>query len=288
MARLRVDRSTGDPAPHKPLLLLVILGLAERGRLGEVLDLTAELAFEFYSYFSVVHRRGRAAPDVRLPFHHMRGDDLWTPLLEDGEISDNRKRTAKARISPDLLTFAMDPQRRELGRRMLIANYFKPGEQPALYALTGLEMRTNQEIAEDAQVGDVYVEESVGREARFRIDVVTTYNYTCALTRHRLLTIDGGSIVDAAHIRPFANSRNNETRNGFALSKNMHWAFDAGLWSADDDFRILVAKDAFAEQAPDVKPFADYDGVMLHLPADRLYWPDINHFQWHRRHRFRG
>jgi putative restriction endonuclease len=33
LARLKVDRASGDPAPHKPLLLLVVLDLAEQGLL---------------------------------------------------------------------------------------------------------------------------------------------------------------------------------------------------------------------------------------------------------------
>lgn len=68
---LRVDHSTGDPAPHKPLLLLTVLDLAERYELSEVLELTPELAFAFCSYFSVVAYRRGAKPDIRLPFHHL-------------------------------------------------------------------------------------------------------------------------------------------------------------------------------------------------------------------------
>src|SRR4051812_30832234 len=31
LARLKVDKARGDPAPHKPLLLLIVLELAEQG-----------------------------------------------------------------------------------------------------------------------------------------------------------------------------------------------------------------------------------------------------------------
>src|SRR5439155_11085292 len=76
---------------------------------------------------------------------------------------------------------------------------------------------------------------------------VAAYNYTCALTRYRLTTIAGGSIVDAAHIHQFADSRNNDPRNGLALSKNAHWLFDNGLWTLDEDYRVRVAKGEFSE-----------------------------------------
>ena len=56
-ARLRID--TASNAPHKPLLLLVVLDLAERETFGpDVLPLTPQLAFRFCSYWSIVaHRR---------------------------------------------------------------------------------------------------------------------------------------------------------------------------------------------------------------------------------------
>src|SRR5207248_1408240 len=125
-----------------------------------------------------------------------------------------------------------------------------------------------------------------GREARFRLNVVAAYNYTCALTGYRLTTIAAGSIVDAAHIHSFASSRNNEPRNGLALCKNAHWAFDNGLWALADDYKVLVAVDHFAEHSPDQKPLADYQGGRIRLPSDPTLWPDPAHLAWHRKHRF--
>ena len=59
LAHLKVDKARGDPAPHKPLLLLVVLELAEQGQaFGNILALTPELAFRFCTYWSIVaHRR---------------------------------------------------------------------------------------------------------------------------------------------------------------------------------------------------------------------------------------
>jgi hypothetical protein len=87
----------------------------------------------------------------------------------------------------------------------------------------------------------------VSPAARFRLTVVPAYDYTCALTGYRCVTVAAGSIVDAAHIHQFANSRNNHPQNGIALCKNAHWMFDAGLWSLDDNYRVIVAPDRFNE-----------------------------------------
>ena len=73
LATLKIDRARGDPAPHKPLLLLAVLEMAERGELaGPELPLSPDLAFRFSVYWSVVAERRKARPDVRLPFHHLR------------------------------------------------------------------------------------------------------------------------------------------------------------------------------------------------------------------------
>ncbi|MCA9138649.1 MAG: HNH endonuclease [Planctomycetales bacterium] len=108
------------------------------------------------------------------------------------------------------------------------------------------------------------------------------------MTGCRITTLDGGSIVDAAHIHQFADSRNNDPRNGLALSKNVHWLFDRGLWSIDDDYRVLVAAGEFAESCPDQTPLADYTGKKLRLPINEQLWPAPRHCRWHRKHRFRG
>jgi hypothetical protein len=59
MARLKIDRAKG-PAPHKPLLLLVLLDRAAQGLLPDpTLPLTPELAFPFYSSWTIVAHRHR-------------------------------------------------------------------------------------------------------------------------------------------------------------------------------------------------------------------------------------
>ena len=127
-----------------------------------------------------------------------------------------------------------------------------------------------------------------GREARFRLNIVSLYNYTCALTGCRLLTISSGSIIDAAHIHQFADSRNNDIRNGIALCKNAHWLFDNGLWTIADDYTVKVAHGHFAEDSPDQKPLADYHGQALRLPSNPAQCPDPAHLDWHRKKKFLG
>jgi putative restriction endonuclease len=284
-AHLRVDRSRG-PAPHKPLLLLVVAELAEEGKLASpIVPLTGELVFRFLAFWSVVVARRSQRADIRLPFYHLSSDGFWTPLDEAGNPTSDRRRVVAVRLDPEFVGCLSDPAFLMRMRRVLIATYFvDPGERAALYTLVGMPVPPYDEVKSDARL--YRADRERGREARFRLIVVPAYNYTCALTGYRLTTMNSGSIVDAAHIHEFADSRNNDPRNGIALSKNAHWLFDQGLWSLTDDFRVVIGPHRFDESGDAELLLARREGKPIHLPANRDYWPDKAHLRWHREHKF--
>jgi putative restriction endonuclease len=267
----------------------VLCDLAESGDLRETLPLSPEIGFRFYTYWSIVARRRPQRPDVRLPFHHLAGDGIWSVTDERGASSSDRRLTRYAKLPGDLVRFLQDPANREKARRILIARYFHRPEQIALYEMIGLPTPSPRQIEDDAAYKSLEEAQLVGREARFRTRIVAAYNYTCALTGYRLTTITAGSIVDAAHIHEFRSSRNNDPRNGIALSKNAHWTFDQGLWTISDDYRILVAVGHFSEAGPSqFALLSGYHGRRIHLPHDRALWPDPIHLRWHRKARFKA
>ncbi len=289
LAKLKVDRARGDPAPHKPLLLLVILELAEKSAsFGDILPLTPELAFRFCTYWGIVAHRRTQAPDIRYPFFHLKSDGFWSPLGDDGKPTTDRRAMQFAALPSDFVAVATEPSFRDRARHILIAKYFQPAERVALYALVGLPIPSEDQIAKDSAYTSPDDAARQGREARFRLNIVAAYNYTCALTCYRLTTITGTSIVDAAHIHQFADSRNNELRNGLALCKNAHWLFDQGLWSMTDDYKVLVAEGHFAEDGPDQKLLSEYHGKKILLPKAPRCWPNPLHVAWHRKNRFKN
>jgi len=151
LARPKVDRARGDPAPHKPLLLLAVLELAEQApSFGDVLALTPELAFRFCTYWSVVAHRRTQPPDVRYPFYHLKSDGFWSPLGEDGKPSPARVLTRYASLPLDFVAFAKDPACRDKARHILIAKYFQPAERIALYELVGLPIPSADQMVRDA------------------------------------------------------------------------------------------------------------------------------------------
>jgi putative restriction endonuclease len=270
------------------LLLLVVLELVEQQQsFGDRLALTPELAFRFCTYWGIVAHRRTQRPDVRYPFYHLKSAGVWLPLGSDGKPAPDRRLAQIAVLSSDFVAFLKDPVWREQARRILIAKYFEPAERAALYELVGLPIPSADQIARDAAY-EAPEEVKQGREARFRLDIVAAYNYTCALTGFRLNTIAAGCIVDAAHIHQFSDSRNNDPRNGLALCKNAHWLFDNGLWTLSDDYKVIVARGQFAEDAPDQKSLSDYEGEKIRLPGNPAHWPNPLHIAWHRHRKFKG
>ena len=287
LATLRIDRARGDPAPHKPLLLLAVLDMAERGELTDLeLPLSPDLAFRFSIYWSVVAERRKQYPDVRLLFHHLKSSGIWQPLMSDGKPSPDKRLTAKVRFDPTFLNCLYDSIFCNKAKRILIETppYFRTEERIALYTMLRLKPTAADKLKETGQLYTVPAER--GRDARFRIEVVVVaYKHTCALTGYRMTTLEMESIVDAAHIHQFSDSRNNDPRNGLALSKNAHWQFGRGLWSITDDYRVIVNHDRFIEEGIPGQKLADFDGHRLFLPNNPKHWPERTHLAWHRNHK---
>ncbi len=284
LGKLRVNRSQGL-APHKPLLLLVVLEMIENGdQQSQILKLTPELAFRFSQFGTIVAHRRTQRMDIRLPFYHLSSDGVWSAFTKDGTESLDPKATQFVNINEEFYSLSQSAEFRSMARVVLIRSYFEPTEQVALASLVNLS------IADLASTRSTVCENESsyqsGRDVRFRLDIVAAYAYTCALTGYRVTTIDGASIIDAAHIHQFSESRNNDPKNGIALCKNAHWLFDQGLWSLDDDYRVIVAHSAFDEDTRDQKSLRDFHGSQIALPSDANLWPDPLHLAWHRENKF--
>jgi putative restriction endonuclease len=288
LATLRIDRARGNPAPHKPLLLLVIMEMAEKGEItSREVPLSPDLAYRFSVFWSVVAQRRKQPPEVRLPFHHLGSSGMWQPLMAEGKPSPDKKLTAMIRIDATFYDCLADQRFRDRARRVLIETepYFRPEERVALYSMLNINL-TALEVHENDELYRASIEK--GRDARFRIEVVLlAYKHTCGLTGYRMTTLEMESIVDAAHIHEFRDSRNNDPCNGIALSKNAHWQFDRGLWSLNDNYQVIVNRENFIEDGVPGQRLADFEGRRIFLPSDPRYWPEHTYLEWHRkRHGF--
>lgn len=293
MSALNVDAAKASrplgAAPHKPLLLLIVCDLAEEGALtGGRLLRDGALAFRFATFWRVVADRRRTKPDLRLPFYHMRSDGFWRPLNLEGKTAEIREQAVVAEMEESFLRCLYDAEFRLLARRTLIANNFShANERAELYALCGIPVPPADVVTADATRFLPSDRDENKRDAKFSMRVLPAYDFTCALTRYRMLAIDGSTALDAAHIHQFKQGGLCHPANGMALSKSAHWLFDRGYWSLTDDFRVLVRAERFDESGDAGHLLKPRAGSVIHLPSDRAFWPDRECLAWHRqRHSF--
>ena len=122
------------------------------------------------------------------------------------------------------------------------------------------------------------------RDRAFAAAVKTAYADTCAVTGLKIINGGGRSEVQAAHIRPVADRGPDSVRNGIALSGTVHWMFDRGLLSCDDDYRLLVA----TGRVPDTVERMLLPTRRLALPQRDDLRPHPRFLDYHRRHVFKG
>lgn len=122
------------------------------------------------------------------------------------------------------------------------------------------------------------------RDRAFTAHVRDAYANRCAFTGLRILNGGGRPEVQAAHIQPVAERGPDAVRNGLALSSTVHWMFDRGLLSLDDDGRFLMA----AGHVPsEVQRLLRPEGRAL-LPSSEELRPHPVFLRYHREQVFKG
>jgi putative restriction endonuclease len=122
------------------------------------------------------------------------------------------------------------------------------------------------------------------RDAVFSSSVRSAYANTCAITGIKIINGGGRPEVQAAHIRPVSELGPDSVRNGIALCATVHWMFDRGLLSLDEDLKILKAPGTVPEP---IERLINPTGHLL-LP-DRLdFRPHPQFMKFHREYVFKG
>lgn len=271
----------GRRAPHKPLLLLYLLGRIQRGEPARVAYREAEqtvslLISEFGPPASDRHR-------AAMPFFHL-DRSVWT--LEEGVHrpvhSELRSRDVHGSLQPDLESLLRtDPTLLgELARQLLGAN-FPPSYFNPICRAVGLELLpgTPDPPPEGPQLRR--------RASEFREAVLIAYGYACAMCGFdgRLGRDPVG--VQAAHVHWHALGGPDEVANGLALCDLHHTLFDRGALGLDRS-RMITVSPVFVASSDAARHFAEaLHGRPLRCPRASDAPVETRHIQWHRAQVFR-
>ncbi len=300
-SRTHWTEATRHRAPNKPLLLLAVLDqFAANSLSGDLVELTPELGELFAGYWSRImppHRHG----NIAMPFFHLRADGFWHLVVRPGQeealaalttmssIGQVRTVLLGARLDDDLVALLHQPGPREVLRRALVETYFAPNLQARLLeqGVVNVEAyRYGEELLVQAppqvlrETPEVY--RTTVRDQGFQRVIVNAYDHRCAFCGIRMLTVDGHTAVDAAHIVPWSVSHNDDPRNGMALCRLCHWTFDEGLLGVSTRYVVLLGRQL--AQSPNVAGhLLTLEGRPIIGPGEQALWPDLDALAWHRR-----
>ena len=142
-----------------------------------------------------------------------------------------------------------------------------------------MEFQAHLPLVRETLAADDYL--PAARDQGFRRIVIRAYDHRCALCGVRIVTPEGHTVVDAAHIIPWSRSLNDDIRNGMALCKLCHWAFDEGMMGVSDSYEVITSRQIAAN--PNVPGFLlTLSGRGIIPPPDRDLWPAQQYLAEHR------
>ncbi len=153
--------------------------------------------------------------------------------------------------------------------------------------LAGLEVLPSLETSEQSIDGDKerygtpqIVRPRLGQGA-FRVLVTDAYHRKCAISGEKTLPV-----LEAAHIKPYAEDGPHEIRNGLLLRSDLHILFDQRYLAVDQDFKVRVSP-KIREEFENGRDYYIYDGQKLKvIPEKPAEQPSHDYLEWHLKQRF--
>lgn len=129
---------------------------------------------------------------------------------------------------------------------------------------------------------DAVTKHRIGQGA-FRVAVADAYHRRCAITGEKTLPV-----LQAAHIKPYAQDGPHQVSNGLLLKSDFHTLYDDGYITVDTDYRVNVSK-RLHEDYGNGKDYYKYDGQeLLLLPDNKIELPSKEFLEWHNNNVYLG
>lgn len=111
--------------------------------------------------------------------------------------------------------------------------------------------------------------------SNFRDFVMVGYENLCGVTG-TVIKYENYMNLEAAHIKPKSHGGLYLPNNGIAMSRDIHWAFDKGFFSLNDNYEIIVHNKATSDY------LHSFSGKQIKLPSNSFFIPDISNIKYHR------
>jgi len=276
--------------PHKPVLLLATLDLIADGQARpDGIPWSNALRRRFAEYFAVVQAQDdRNTPEN--PFRRLQTDAIWKSVeMVDGQvIALNREPLVgecdtgrvRASLCGGFERVVLTPSGRTQLRNALVERFF-PWARGQLEPLFR-DVRLPDRVAEAVTGETDDKPQPSGRNQGFRRKVVEIYDFQCAACglRINIPEVLDGTFIDAAHLIPFSESRNDHPTNGLALCKNHHWAMDRYLIAPSAEGVWRASSRLIPHRSPGEKELAQLGGRRLIPPTEPAFRPSQDALDW--------
>ena len=274
--------------PHKPLMLLAVFDAIAAGEAQpDRIEWSQWLRDRFRVYFELVASRDDSCTP-ELPFYHMKGDGFWRPFTKEVKeiiplhapprVRDCDTGLVWASFREDWHILLAHPLTRMEFRDAICSRYFPHAREQiaAKFLEPGFNLDPKDHSIEE---NDQTV--LPGRSSAFRRRVIELYDYQCAACGLRIwIKKEEINFVDAAHLIPFSESRNDHPTNGVALCKNHHWALDQHLIAPDEDRIWRISRLVDHRRSHGEKELSGLSGKPLLSPKDEAYLPNPEALSW--------
>jgi putative restriction endonuclease len=105
--------------------------------------------------------------------------------------------------------------------------------------------------------------------------VTDAYERKCAITNEKTLPA-----LDAAHIKPFAESGQHIVSNGLLLRRDLHALFDKGYITINPSNQVEVSR-KIKEEYENGRDYYRFQGSPIHLPVKLSDRPSHDFLEWH-------
>ena len=139
------------------------------------------------------------------------------------------------------------------------------------------------ETTEAQRYGADYLAHARLGQGAFRVLVTDAYHRRCAITGERTLPV-----LEAAHIKPYAETGPHLISNGLLLRSDLHILFDEGYVTVTEDLRVQVS-DRIKEEFENGREYYQHRGKpLVIIPGSGDERPAAEFLRWHNEHRYLG
>jgi putative restriction endonuclease len=170
-------------------------------------------------------------------------------------------------------------------KNIVTGKSYESSDQESAYLIETLRGRTpatdaqsliNSAAEPSARYGNpLLVKPRLGQGA-FRVLVTESYHRRCAISGEKTLPV-----LEAAHIKPYAEQGPHLIKNGLLLRSDLHILFDQGYVTVTPDHHVLISK-RIRQEFENGKDYYALDGKELKFVPERIQdHPSTDFLSWH-------